>query len=386
VRLWHSTIVTAVLAILALAVGTDSIAGASESSEPMQPSYSEVVGQLQKASVPLRLLDGRIAITLAAGRVVALAFSPEGPNLLWSNPQLGDTDTVREHPEKLVGGFGGDRLWFAPELAYNWEGKPDWASFGNYKTPRETDPGSYQFLRQDSHSITLQAKGELPVHGAPWRVGFEVRRSIRATPPPVPVGDPLMQGVDYVGIESSHELKIAPGTHTGRIDLWHLLQMPVGSVLIVPRRATADPRAATPLSYGLPGGWIEKPDHLMWRFGGEARAKVGLPALALTGRSALLRQLEAGRWCLIVRQFPTNPNAQYADHPYGVPRSDQVFQAWDGFGFGEMEYHSPVLDAASGPRELREADQLWAFGGTPKAIAALASRLLGVDITYVIAR
>jgi hypothetical protein len=381
----YKAIATALLAVMALKVDADSSADTRARSTARNPSYSEVVGQLQKASVPLRQLDGRIAVTLAAGRVVALAFSPDGPDLLWSNPDLGDTDKVRYHPETLVGGFGGDRLWFAPELAYNWDGKPDWALFANYRTPHETDPGSYEFLRQDNRSITLHATGALPVHGTPRRVGLEVTRSIRAIAPPLPPDDPLMQGVDYVGLESSHELKIAQGTHTGRIDLWHLLQMPVGSVLIVPRRAAADPKSVAPLSYGLPGGWLEKPNHLMWRFGGEARAKVGLPALALTGRSAVLRQLENERWCLIVRQFAADPNAQYGDHPYGVPRSDQVFQAWDGFGFGEMEYHSPVLDARSELRELRESDQLWAFGGTSQAIAALGIRLLGVDIAYVMA-
>jgi hypothetical protein len=87
---------------------------------------------------------------------------------------------------------------------------------------------------------------------------------------------------------------------------------------------------------------------------------------------------------LIVRQFSADPKATFGDHPYGVPRSDQVFQAWDGYGFGEMEYHSPLLNAAQGPRELTESDRLWAFGGTSRAIVALASRLLGLDITYLV--
>jgi hypothetical protein len=67
-----------------------------------------------------------------------------------------------------------------------------------------------------------------------------------------------------------------------------------------------------------------------------------------------------------------------------VPRNDQALQAWDGYGFGEMEYHSPVLDGERGPRELAESDQLWAFGGAAQPIVALASRLLRLDIAYVI--
>jgi hypothetical protein len=45
-----------------------------------------------------------------------------------------------------------------------------------------------------------------------------------------------------------------------------------------------------------------------------------------------------------------------------------------------------VLDAARGPRNLRQADQLWAFGGTAHTIAALADRLLHVDVRALLAQ
>ena len=107
---------------------------------------------------------------------------------------------------------------------------------------------------------------------------------------------------------------------------------------------------------------------------------IGIAAQALTGRSAFLRRMSSQQWCLIVRQFPVDVSTRYEDYPHGLPRDDQVFQAWDGLGFGEMEYHSPVLDAERGPRNLCEQDQLWAFGGSAPAIAALADILLRVDI------
>lgn len=353
-----------------------------------EPSYSEVVSELLKASVPLRQMGttGRVAVTLAAGRVVAMAFTLEGPNLFWSHPQLADTELVRSHPERLTGGLGGDRLWFSPELNFNWDGKPNWNTFSNYQVPAAADPGAYEFVRENSQSIVLHAKGQLPVHGTGRSVGFEVDRIIHMADPPLPGSDPLMNAVDYVGIETSHALKMSRGTTTGVIDLWHLLQAPAGAVLIVPIKKTVTNEETRPLSYGLNGTWVNKSDHIMWRYGGKARAKFGLPAAVLTGRSAVIRELSSGRWCMIVRQFFVDPNAKYGDHPYEVPRADQVFQAWDGFGFGEMEYHSPLLDAQSGPRELTESDQLWAFGGSAEAIAALGARLLGVEVGYVMGR
>jgi hypothetical protein len=46
---------------------------------------------------------------------------------------------------------------------------------------------------------------------------------------------------------------------------------------------------------------------------------------------------------MIIRDFSVDPDAAYADHPYAIPRFDQAFQAWDGFGFGEMEFCSSGL-------------------------------------------
>jgi hypothetical protein len=353
-------------------------------------SYSNVVGALGAASMQVSQLgEGqgpKVAVTLAAGRVIAMAFSTEGPNLFWSNPELSNTELVKNHPEKLVGGLGGERLWFAPELAYHWDGEPDWKSFANYKVPAAADPGAYELLRKDSYSVTLHAQGELPVHGTDRRTRFEVERTIRLIDPPLSRSDPLMNRVDYVGIESSHVLKILPPTREGLIDLWHLLQVPAGSVLVVPVKRNEQAKPVQPLSYANPGGWVDARDHLSWRYEGQACAKIGLPAGALIGRSAVIQKLQGSRWCLIVRDFPVDANARYVDHPYKVPRTDQAFQAWDGFGFGEMEFHSPAADAARGPREIRESDRLWAFGGPGDAIAALARHLLNVDVEYLFAR
>lgn len=311
-----------------------------------------------------------------------MAFSSEAENLVWSNPRLGETALVMNQPQLLQGGLGGDRLWFAPELAYHWHGEPDWNSFSNYSVPADTDPGAYRFTRRDDASVTLRGTGSL--RDGMSTVGFEVLREIRIVEPPMPTNHALMSGVDYVGIESSHLLSFAQDTKTGRLDLWHLLQVPVGSILIVPFRQGASADAVRPLSYGPTGSWHQKSDHLMWRFGGTAATKVGLSAAALTGRSAVFRRLSSRRWCMIIRDFSADPNATYADHPYAIPRFDQAFQAWDGFGFGEMEFHSPVADAKQGPRELRERDRLWAFGGSPSAIAALASELLHIEVEYVL--
>jgi hypothetical protein len=346
--------------------------------------YSQVIDDLAKASIPIRQLRGAgaVAVTLAAGRIVALAFSQEGPNLLWTNPELADTEKVKGAPDKLPGGLGGDRLWFSPELRYHWAGKPDWRSLSNYHVPSVTDPGQYAYIDGAPDTVALAAKGRLLVQGGSDEyVDFAVERKIRMADPPLPLNHPLMHGVDYVGVQTVHTLTVEAYNGVVEIDLWHLLQTPVGSILIVPLRHG---HKSGPLPYGLPGGWQMTADSVIWRIEGKANAKLGIAAEALTGRAAILRALSRDRWCLIVRQFPADPSARYGDHPDGVPRDDQVFQAWDGLGFGEMEYHSPVLNTAQGPRTLHDEDQLWAFGGTAQTIAALAKNLLDVDISALV--
>src|SRR5260370_8521585 len=82
--------------------------------------YSQLINDLAKASIPIRQLHGAgaVAVTLAAGRIVALAFSQDGPNLLWTNPELADTEKLRAAPAKLAGGRRGDRLSFFPAFRH----------------------------------------------------------------------------------------------------------------------------------------------------------------------------------------------------------------------------------------------------------------------------
>jgi len=348
--------------------------------------YSQVLGDLQRASLPVRELHGSgvpagdvtdaaapvAAVTLAAGRLVALAFSRDSPNLLWTNPGLG-----RVPGDPGQGGIGGDRLWFSPELLYHWLGEPDWRGLTNYRVPEDTEPGHYRFIDSEPDVVAMAARGRLPVRGSDQSLAFCVERKIRMTPPPLGHDHPLMRGVQYVGVEADHELTIQEQTRTGEIDLWHLLQIPAGSILLVPLRPGT---RSQPLSYGQPGAWQVTPNSVIWRIEGNRNAKIGIAAAALTGRAAILQRLPSQQWSMMIRQFPVDVSARYGDHPYGVVREDQVLQAWDGMGFGEMEFHSPVLDAERGPRHLRQQDQLWAFGGSALAIAGLADHLLQLDI------
>jgi hypothetical protein len=340
-------------------------------------TYEQLTAELKAANIPLGELvgDGCVAVTPAAGRIIGLAFGRDEPNLLWTHPMLTDADLVVNRSEKLNGGIGGDRLWFAPELSYNWSGEPNWQTFSNYASPAEMDPGSYSLSVTDS-AIKLRSSMRLQPTDGSSAVDFTVERTIELCAPPFPRKSRLLEGVRYVGTNTTNRIAFDQDSTSGQIDLWHLLQVPVGSTLIVPLRTESDP----PLSYGLPGDWEANESCLSWMFGGSANAKIGLGTSAVTGRSAVLQRLEADDWCLLVREFPVDADAFFVDHPFGQQRNDQVFQAWDGFGFGEMEFHSPGIDASAGPREIQQSDRLWAFGGDSRNLAIIGKELLGIDI------
>ncbi|MBI1929594.1 hypothetical protein HYR99_35775 [Candidatus Poribacteria bacterium] len=337
--------------------------------------YQTIVDQLRAADHRIEELtyQGRVAVSRIGGRVVGMAFSSEGENLLWSNPQLSDTELLRNHPEQLVGGIGGDRLWFAPEFAYHWEAEPDLVNFKNYKVPVNVDPGNYQIVQNDDFSIGMRLETHLTDHRDGQTVTFEVERTLMSAASPLPHNSPTMQDVNFVGIRAQHHIRVLSCPPGKCVGLWHLLQMPVGSTLIVPTRG--QPR---PLAYFNKGGWHLHSDHLRWTFGGEAAAKIGFDVNQVTGRTGVIRPLSDGRWALVIRQFPVLPGLTYCDGPSEAQAVNQMVQCWDGFGFGEMEYHSPAVGAPPIGPEYTETALLWAFGGTGTAIERIAAELLGV--------
>lgn len=344
-------------------------------------TYAEIVDSLSRARVPVRHLHGpgHVAITLAAGRVVAMAVDCDGPSLLWSNPTLGDAELIRNHPERAAGNLGGDRLWFAPELDYFWDGVPDWHHFSNYQVPPELDPGSYEFVDTGPNAISLRADIRVPNRATGNTIEFTVERTICMAAPPIGLKDGAYGDVKYVGIKTFHRVELDPSTTTGRLDLWHLLQVPPGSLLIVPLKSDEQARSDAPLLYCGSPAWSRINDCILWRCLGTRGTKFGLSSTVLTGRTGVIRSIAPEQLCLIVREFSVSPRACYGDHPYDTPRTDQALQIWDGLGFGELEHHSPMLSAEHGQHSLQESDYLWAFTGTTHSIRALAIDLLGTE-------
>ncbi|MGY4230166.1 hypothetical protein ACVMIH_007527 [Bradyrhizobium sp. USDA 4503] len=343
-------------------------------------SFAATVSALEAAHIPVKTAAdvGALALTTNGARLIALSLDEASENLLYTHPRLEESDLVCEHPEELPAGIGGDRLWFSPEVRYHWRGAPDWVNFSNNCVPAESDPGTYAFIDAGSSALGVAAKVALPTTDDSPPLPIEVSRFVSFADPPLSRDHALMRGVDCVGVRSDWRLELDKTARAGRVALWHILQAQIGARAIAP--VTKGGECTLTLYSPKSSGWSIHWDHVAWRFDGAANAKFGLSVRNVTGRAGVIRRLSDGRACLIVREFPFGREAAYGDHPYGVERDDQVLQLWDGFGFGELEYHSRVLDALRGPRMLAESDTIWAFVGESSAIAALGGEILNVDL------
>jgi hypothetical protein len=117
-----------------------------------------------------------------------------------------------------------------------------------------------------------------------------------------------------------------------------------------------------------------------WRMRGDGEHKIGLRAVATTGRAGYLHTA-AGRWNLVVRNFPVNPSLEYVDVPWSDPGdfgySVQACSIKSGLGvFSELEHHAPSTGTAP-PWKSEDLSQVWAYRGGFDEVRQVAATLLG---------
>ncbi|MBI4028405.1 MAG: hypothetical protein HY360_25695 [Verrucomicrobia bacterium] len=338
--------------------------------------HSNVVRHLRKAGCRVHEINcdggGYAAVCAIGGRVASMRFKGLDENIFWSSPQLHDHAALRRNPWGLTGGPGGVRLWFAPEYAYHWKGRPDLAGFKNYSIPRQSDPGPYEWEECTPSSASLSAKITLDDHRDGSKVTFTVQRAIIATPCPLDSSASALRDLRHVGLRFQHVLKMRRARPSQRVDLWHLIQMPVGSRLLIP--TVMKPQ---PLVYFDPNrrnGWKCEADRLTWQYTGDARAKIGLDVSQVTGRAGVLRRMGNGDWAAVIWQFPVMPGLPYCDGPDERRARQQVCQAWDGYGFGELECHSSSV--GMNDPDYAETSLLWCFAGSFAKVNEAAQQLM----------
>lgn len=310
---------------------------------------------------------GSLVVSKSHARIYGLSVGRRSPNLLWVDPELFRSGVTAGDVIN-----GGDYLRFGPEYAHAWTSQPyDFEHLSNYSVQREEVPGAW--LSDSSGELNFrQSEVTLTDHRDGTSSRFSVERSF------FPLRDPLrneVPAIAYMGYRTCHHIEWHGGTSAGGVDLWNLLQVPPASRLVLP--VMGKPRTR---SYFAPGHWVERPGELTWYLDGRGNSKIGLDAAQLPGRCGVLQQQDEDSWSLLIKQYPVYPGMSYIDGIGGDQGSGQCFQAWNGMGFGEVEYHGPGVGRAPLPREYHDTSVLWAYAGSCDEIKFAGRALLGVDL------
>jgi hypothetical protein len=213
---------------------------------------------------------------------------------------------------------------------------------------------------------------------------LEITKSVSSAPNPLryePVWADLSE-VEYAGYTLRSSLKLIGEQSVGPVGLWNLIQMPHGGDLLVATHFASQPR----IYFGDVSAQDLLVDNHMIRYTMRAAGehKMGIRALAATGRIGYRYPVAEGRWVLIVRNVFVNPSGEYVDVPWGdLQDLGYVVQACNvdsALGsFSELEYHVPAIGSGTGRVQCEDFSQTWAFRGRRAAIDRIVGHLLTSD-------
>jgi hypothetical protein len=315
------------------------------------------------------------------GRVLGLFAAGSSQNFLWTHPALSTVSTARSFfGSDQWHNSGGDRTWLAPEVDFFF---PEFPRTDRYWQPRQLDPGDYQLTRGDAE---LMLTNHLTARLSRSKEEVEVR----ITKVIAPAADPLRHehgisksGIEYAGYTLRTTLEWTGGG-SGRsvVGLWNLLQLPHGGELLIPTHVRTQPR----IYFGTiaPDDLIVG-DHLVrYRMQATGEQKIGIRAVAATGRLAYRHRTGDGQWVLVIRNVFVNPSGAYVDFPWNGPAElGDALQACSinsGLGrFSELEYHVPAIGPATGRLIMEDASQVWAYRGTREQIDHVTGALVTAE-------
>jgi hypothetical protein len=338
----------------------------------------QTLREVGKGARELQSPDGsRIVVLPHGGRVLGLFGPRSSENFLWTSPALGAVETARQlFDSQDWHNTGGDRTWLAPELDFFF---PEYPKLDKYFQPRSLDPGSYTVI-ENHGALSLSNVVTATLSRSGKQVVVDLRKEIG------PALDPLRHerdlwlpaDLEYAGYSLRTVVGFIDAPGDARVGAWSLLQLPHGGDLFVPTYA----RSAPKVYFGKVG-----PEDLLvtdgmvhWRMRSDGEHKIGLRAVATTGRAGYLYPA-SGQWNLVVRNFPVNPSLEYVDVPWSDPDdlgySVQACSIKSGLGiFSELEHHAPAAGAGP-PWKSEDTSQVWAYRGRFDEVRQVAGRLLG---------
>ena len=270
----------------------------------------------------------------------------------------------------LPGRVGGQRVWFAPELEYNWQGAPDWVDFSNYEVPDSLDPGAYKISEAPS-GVTISGAVQTASRQSGRYVQLDVTKTLALATAPEAEDYPALQAVRLRTAIGGELVQADP---EAVIDLWSIYQLPPGLHFFAP----LNPGVVDPVTTysSTRGTWTTLPEGVAWLFTGLEKKKFGVGCQSLRQDVYAAGTLDENAG--IVYRFLCGPGTagDYCDHPFGIPKEDQFLQVWDGMGFGEVEFHSAALGERFARRTVEYNVELDIFAGPHSALSDLVQATL----------
>ena len=334
-----------------------------------------------KATTVYESPDGsKVLILPHGGRILGLFASPGGENFLWTHPALESLDSAHAfYQSREWHNSGGDRTWLAPEVDLFF---PKFPQLDQYLQPRQLDPGNYR-LEGTGEEPRFVNELEVTFSRTQRQMGLRIAKAVSPALNPLRY-ERLSTSIEYAGytLRTSLELLEPDACGPDRIGIWNLLQLPHGGDMWIPTYSRSTPRVIM--------GTISANDlnvndrHIQYRMHASGEHKIGIRAVATTGRVGYLYQ-GADHAALVIRNFFVNPCGEYVDVPWDNTGDFgyciQACNIKSGLGsFSELEYHSPAIGSGTGRTCSVDESQVWAYRGDPQTIRTIAQSLLSPDI------
>jgi len=325
-----------------------------------------------------------IVVTQRGGRILGPFVTQRDESVFWLNEAFASPDTFVAFLKSRNWNLGGERVWIAPELAYNVRDRTQF--WNTYDLPSQVDPGNYGLTQTSQGVVHLHQDMRLQTYLPPNKQKeLSVERSLRLAANPLrhlSVYEDIMKDVIFAGYEhviTLKELK-ADGVLS---ESWDLVQVrPGGNVIIPSFFGLESTDYYEPIDSNLHHVF---PNHVQLSITGERRYKVGYKSTTLLGRFGYLNVLDRSRSYLIIRSFFNNPSSLYAEEPADLPgrrgHSVHVYNDDTSFGcFGELECSGQTIGGETGKSIGSEQLLLWLYVGHQKKLARVARFLLGVEL------
>jgi len=255
-------------------------------------------------------------------------------------------------PAELTGDWnlGGERLWIGPEADWFWR-KTDRVDFDYYSVPTALDPDLWRVLNRGNGVCECELELKLNSHHSDKSLNLLLSRRFSLL-----VAGRFETAERAISLCQTTSVKILGGTPGQPVDLWSIVQVPIGGIMLMPTVGNPSPRD---YFSPCPSGEIQScAEVFSLRIGGPDLFKVGIGPTQSVGRIAYARRVEGGV-LVIERSFPVHRSLGYCDAPLGFQGLNgdavQFFNDGGDFGsFGEMEHRSPAIYCGQGEQILTE--------------------------------